>query len=62
MAEGGIRPRRQRNNAVAEQKRLVHIVGDKDDGFAFALPQVGDFALQRAAGQRVQGAQGFIQQ
>ena len=52
----------QKDDQVGQVQGLVHVVGDKDDGFVQLLLQALDLQLEGAAGHGVQGAEGFVHQ
>ena len=52
----------QRNDAVGEQQRFIHIVRHHHDGLALVAPQRFDLVLQARARERVQRAQRLIEQ
>ena len=45
---------------IAEPQRLVHVMGDEDDGLLRLGLDAADFALQRLAGRRVERAEGLV--
>ena len=52
----------QRNDPIGEEKRLVDVVGDEDDGLLVLLPDPLDLVLELGAGQRVERRQGLVEQ
>ena len=49
-------------DAVGEQDRLVHVVGDHEHGLLGGAPDLDQLVLDHAAGQRIEGAERFVQQ
>src|SRR5690606_32935564 len=63
LAEGGaFAAGEQGDDAVGDKQGFVGDVGDPDDGGAVLLPDVGDFVLQRGAGEGVEGGEGFVEE
>ena len=56
----GIRRGGHHQDAVGEQAGLIHIVGDRDHGLAVNLPQFQE--LEFSTGERIECAEGFIQE
>ena len=54
LADGRRRPARHHHDAVGQQERLVHVVGDHDDGLPLGLPERHELVLELHSGQRVQ--------
>ena len=54
--------RRQHVDALAEVDRLLHVVGDHEDGGAGALPDGEQEVLHRPLGLGVEGAEGLVEQ
>ena len=52
----------QHRDAVAEPQCLIHVVGDHDHGFVETLLQVQELTLEFMTGNRVERAEGFIEQ
>src|ERR1043165_6113768 len=50
------------DDAVGEQQRLGDVVGHQQDGGAVALPELGDEALRRGSGERVQRRERLVEQ
>src|SRR6266480_2484919 len=50
------------DDAVAEEYRLLDVVGDEDDGLARALPELDQLLLHGLARLRVEGAEGLVHQ
>ena len=57
-----VRPGLQRDDAVRHDHAFVHVVGDEHDGFLLLAPDADDLVLQLGAGQRIERAQGFVEQ
>ena len=49
-------------DTIRQQDRLVHIVRDHEDGLLAFSPDLDQFILNHAARQRIEGAEGFVQQ
>ena len=47
-------------DAIAEAGRLAHVVRDEDDRLAARFPDALNVSVELLAGQRVEGAEGFI--
>jgi hypothetical protein len=54
LADRGRRAARHHHDAVGQQERLVHIVGNHDDGLPLGLPERHELVLELHSGQRVQ--------
>src|SRR6267143_5052582 len=50
------------DDAVAEEYRLLDVVGDEDDGLARALPELDELFLHGLARLRIEGAEGLVHQ
>src|SRR5467141_2927418 len=50
------------DDAVAEEDRLLDVVGDEDDGLARALPELDELFLHGLARLRIEGAEGLVHQ
>ena len=50
----------QENNAIGEQEGFANVVGDQHDSFCHVGGQAEDLALEFGAGDRVEGAEGFV--
>ena len=52
----------QHHHPFRKKESLVHVVGDQQHGFFVVAPNGKQQPLQAAAGNRIQGAEGFVQQ
>ena len=59
-SEGSAGPGRQRVNGVGQQNGFVDIIGNHHHGLARCHPDAPQFLLQRAAGERVKGAERLV--
>src|SRR5467141_4061870 len=50
------------DDAVAEEYRLLDVVGDEDDGLARALPELDELLLHGFARLRIEGTEGLVHQ
>ena len=62
VAQYARRPRREDNDAVGEEHRLVDVVGDEDDRLSLGAPQLQELQLKALARQRVERAEGLVHQ
>ena len=53
---------RQHHDAVGEEHRLLHAVGDEQHGLAVALPDLEQLVLQARARVRIERAEGLVHQ
>ena len=60
--EGGLGPGGERDDSVGEVNGLVGIVRDEEDRLFVLLADPGKFVLERAAGERVEGAERFVEE
>ena len=62
VARIGLGPVAHQQDAVGQQNRLVHIVRDHEHGLLRLPHDAHEFFLDRAARERIQSAEGLIQQ
>lgn len=61
-AQRRARSRRERDDAIGEQQRFIHVVGHHHYGLALVSPERFDLILQARAGEGVERAQRLIEQ
>ena len=61
-SQRGARSGRQRDDAIGQQQRLVHVVGHQHDRLLLLAPDGFDFVLQFGARQRIERRQRLVEQ
>jgi len=62
LADAGLRAVGEAHHPIGEQQRFIHVVGHHHGGHAGLLADLHQLLLQIAAGEGIQGAEGFIQE
>jgi hypothetical protein len=62
LGDLGARAVAHQQDAVGEQDGFVHVVGDHEHGLVRGLDDLQQLVLDGAAGQRVERAEGFVEQ